>query len=327
VTNQDPAVLIDELAGGYLAARCVHVAANLGLADAIGDEPRELTLVAADLGVDRDALERVVRYLASRGVFDLRDGVATNNDPSRLLRAGDPAGLLPLIRMLGLQIIWDAVGSLEDTVRTGRAGATFHDPDGFFGYLGTHEAESRVYDAGMTAMTERRIARILPHYDFTPFQVIADIGGGRGHLLRAVLDLAPDAHGILFDRPHVVDGAVPDDRVTIRPGDFFEGPMPEADVYLLSNIIHDWDDEAARTILHGVHVAAKPGSTLLLFEYLVPDDAGPFDASEIDAYMLALVSGRERRRQEYETLLADSGWRLTRTIATDSQTILEAKPA
>jgi hypothetical protein len=212
-------------------------------------------------------------------------------------------------------------------VRTGRAGATFHDPSGFFAYLETHPDESRAYDAGMTAMTERRIDRILPAYDFARFGVIADIGGGRGHLIRAVLDRTPSATGILFDQGHVADAALSHDRMTVRTGSFFDDPLPAADAYVLSNIIHDWGDDEAIAILRAVRTAADPGSVLLLFEFVVPDDSGPFDASDIDVYMLALVTGRERRLTEYADLLDRAGWRLVRTVPTASQTIIEAEPA
>ena len=323
----DPADLVGELAGAYLGSRCLHVVADLGLADAVGDGPRELASLADELGVDEAALGRVIRHLASLGVFDFHDDTVRPNAASRLLRSDDPSGLLPMTRMLALPIIWDSIRSLEDSVRTGRAGTTFHDPDGFFAYLDRHPQESRIYDEGMTSMTRRRIERIVPNYDFSGFGVIADVGGGRGHLLRAILDRTPGATGILFDRAQVVDGLDPGDRMTVQAGSFFDGRVPTADAYLLSNIIHDWDDDSAIAVLTAIRSAAKATSRLLLFEFVVPDDAGPFDASDIDVWMLALVSGRERRLTEYRTLLDRTGWSLLRTIPTESQTILEAATA
>src|SRR4051812_17604913 len=142
-------------------SRCLHVAVNLDLADAVTDDPRELAQVAHEVGADPGALARVVRHLAALGVFEFRAGRIWHNEPSRLLRTDDPSGLSPLIRMEALPVIWESFGSLEAAVRTGRPGTTFVDPGGFFPYLDAHPDESRVYDRGMTAMTVRRIARTV----------------------------------------------------------------------------------------------------------------------------------------------------------------------
>ncbi len=327
MADVSPDALIGELAESYLNSRCVHVAANLGIADVLSDDPRPVAEVAKTLGVDPTALGRVLRHLASLGVFAFEEAGVRNNDASEVLRSDSPSGLLPLTRMLGLPIIWQSLESLEDTVRTGRPGATFHDPAGFFGYLDTHPDESHVYDEGMTAMTVRRIARTIPHYDFSRFGGVADVGGGRGHLLRAVLDAVPAARGILVDRAQVVKDLPPHDRITVQPGSFFTDQLPAADCYLLSNIIHDWADDEALAILRAVRAAAPQDATLLLFEFVVPDDADEFEASDIDLWMLSLVGGRERTLDEYADLLQQAGWRLTRAVPTEVQTIIEAMPS
>jgi len=326
VSEMEPSELVGSLAEGYLGSRCLHVVANLGVADLVSDEPRRLSEIAGDLGVDAPSLGRVVRHLASLGVFEVKDAEVWHNQASRLLRHDDPQGLLPLTRMLGLPVIWDSFKSLEDAVRTGRPGTTFHDPEGFFAYLDSHLDESEVYDQGMTAMTRRRIDKLVPCYDFSGFDVIADIGGGRGHLLRAVLEQAPGARGVLFDRADVA-GGLNLDRISVQTGSFFADPLPAADCYLLSNIIHDWSDTEAVDILQAVRAAAGPASTLLLFEFVIPEDAGEFEASDIDVFMLALVGGRERTLDEYSRLLEAGGWRLQRAVSTPSQDILEAVPA
>jgi hypothetical protein len=326
VTAQDPGDLIGSLAEAYVNSRCLHVAANLGVADILTDEPRTLAAVARELDVEPTALGRLLRHLASLGVFAMHADNVWNNEASTFLRAGHPDGLLPLTRMLALPIMWDSFGALDQAVRTGRPGARFHDPEGFFAYLDAHPAESDVYDEGMAAMTTRRIARTIPHYDFSGFRVVADIGGGGGHLLRAVLDSAPQARGVLFDREQVLNGVAPSDRVSLHPGSFLADPLPAADCYLLSNIIHDWSDDDAVTILRAVRQAAPEDSTLLLFEFVIPEDPGEFEASDIDVYMLALVGGRERSLPEYDELLTKAGWRLQRSVPTPVQSILEAVP-
>jgi hypothetical protein len=117
-----------------------------------------------------------------------------------------------------------------------------------------------------------------------------------------------------------------DDRIVVQPGDFFSDPLPAAECYLLSNIVHDWGDREAAAILNALRAASLRDSRLLLFEFVVPEDAEPFEASDIDVFMLALVSGRERTLKEYEQLLAATGWNLANAIPTPSQTIIEAIP-
>jgi len=156
--------------------------------------------------------------------------------------------------------------------------------------------------------------------------VIADIGGGRGHLLSAVLEQTPEAHGVLFDRAQVAGQLEDTDRISVHVGSFLTDPLPAADCYLLSNIIHDWSDADALTILTAVRAAASPTSTLVLIEFVIPDDPGQFAATDIDVDMLALVGGRERTLAEYTELLAASGWQLQRKVTTPSQDILEAVP-
>jgi hypothetical protein len=321
-----PSDLVGSLMGAFVDSRCLHVAVNLGVPEAVSDEPRILQDIAHETGVDASALGRLLRHLAALGIFAMRGDQVWHNDASRLLLDKDPGGLAPLIRMMGLPVLWDSFGRLEDAVRTGRPGTTFVDPNGFFAYLDAHPDESALYDQGMTSMTTRRISRVVPSYDFTDFTVIADIGGGRGHLLRAVLEQTPGARGVLFDRAQVAGQLKDTDRITVQVGSFLTDPLPAADCYLLSNIIHDWSDADALTILSAVRAAASPTSTLLLIEFVVPDDAAEFEATDIDVDMLALVGGRERTLAEYTELLSSSGWQLQRKVTTPSQDILEARP-
>ncbi len=322
--GDDPVQLVGSLMAGFVDSRCLHVVANLGMADAVGEEPVSIAELATELGVDAGSLSRLLRHLVTLGLFSVHGDRVAHSEASRLLRSDHPLGLLKTAQLMALPIIWNSVRHLEDAVRTGQPGTLFHDQRGFFGYLSDHPDESAVYDRGMTSMTRRRIAAQVPAFDFSSFRVIADIGGGRGHLIEAILEQTPGAHGIVFDQAHVVKDAVLHDRMTAMAGSFFVDPLPEADCYVLSNIVHDWADDEACAILRAVRQAAGTDSTLLLMEFVVPEGDEGFEATDIDIDMLILVGGRERTEREYDELLASTGWRLARTIPTERQSLLEA---
>ena len=146
---------------------------------------------------------------------------------------------------------------------------------GVWGYLSTDANASRVFDDAMTGKAHGQIAGVIAVHDFSATPTIADIGGGRGHLLRAILDKAPSAKGVLFDQPHVVDQAEASERMTRQGGDFFKDTLPACDLYLLMEVIHDWDDDHARQILSRIRASASPGARVLLIEALIPESDEP----------------------------------------------------
>src|SRR5947208_9716012 len=182
-------------------SRCLHVIAELGIADLIGDQPQSTDALAKSAGTQPQPLYRVLRLLASVGIFEWKHGVWHHTDASRFLRSDHPESLRDYVRMLGLPAFWSAFGYLDHSLRTGKSAFAKHHPEGVFGYLVSHPEESRIFDAAMTSKSHRDIAAILPAYDFSRFGTIADIAGGRGHLLRAILKSSPKTQGILFDQP------------------------------------------------------------------------------------------------------------------------------
>jgi hypothetical protein len=174
------------------------------------------------------------------------------------------------------------------------------------------------------------IPAVVAAYDFEPFRVIADIGGGRGHLLQAVLERSAAARGILFELPHVIaDSAhIASPRLRLDGGDFFVDPLPVADAYLLMEVIHDWTDERAAQILAAIRRAAPKHARLLIIETVVLDEPGPHFGKTLDVIMLAITGGRERTASEYEALVNTAGFRFSRVIQTRSQhSIVEATVA
>ena len=251
-------------------------------------------------------------------MFATREGMVSHTPASRLLRADHPQSLRSLVRMFGLPFNQGAYGFLEHSLRTGRPAVEKVAPAGMFTYLADRPEEARIFGEAMTAKAHGHVASILGAYDFSGFHVIGDIGGGHGHLLRAVLERTPAARGVLFDLPNVL-GEVADlasERLALQPGDFFRDPLPACDAYLLMEVIHDWGDEEATAILEAVRAAAPAHARLLVIEQLVPEEPGPHWAKTLDVLMLAVTGGLQRTGREYEALLTSSGFRLERLIDT-----------
>ncbi len=303
----NPFATIQQIAGGYCLPRCLHVVADLGVADALDEMPRTAADLAAAVGANPDALARVLRLLAAYGVFEMRGGMIHHSSASRLLRDDHPQSMRAFARMFGLPLNWAIFGQMGYAVRTGLPAVTEVHPDGFWAYLTHHPEEGRVFNAAIVAT-----------YDFSKYGSVSDIGGGRGHLLHAVLDAVPTARGVLFDLPHVIEEAadIASDRLTLQAGDFFHDTLPHCDAYLLMEIIHDWGDDESVAILRAVRAAAPPHATVLLIETLVPDDPEPDWSKMLDIHMLTLLGGRQRTRQEYAALLDQAGFRFQREIDT-----------
>ena len=330
-TPPSPAnIQLMQLTTACWTSRCLHVIAELGVADAIADRPQSTEALAKTTGTQPHALYRVLRLLASVGIFEWKDGAWGHTDASRFLRSDDPGSLRDYVRMLGLPVFWSAFGDLDHSLRTGESAFTRQHPEGVFRYLAQHPEESRIFDAAMTSKSHRDIAAILPAYDFTQFATIADIAGGRGHLLRAMLKGSPKAQGILFDQPHVVAGVTPekDEKLTAIGGDFFADSMPKADAYLLMNIIHDWPDAESARILSAIRQAMPPHARVLIIETIIPSTPGPHLSKELDIAMMALPGGMERTLEEYAALASSSALRLQRVVQTMSPySILEMAAA
>jgi O-methyltransferase len=320
-TAPSPAnIQLMQLATACWASRCLHVVAELGVADAIGDQSQSTEALAQATATQPQALYRVLRLLASVGVFEWKNGTWNHTEASRFLRSDHPESLRDYIRMLGLPVFWSAFEDLEHSLRTGECAFAKRHPEGVFGYLAKHPKESRIFDSAMTSKSHRDIAAILPAYDFSQFATIADIAGGRGHLLRAILKNSPRTQGILFDQPHVVAEIAPENggKLTVVGGDFFTDSMPKADAYLLMNIIHDWPDAESIKILSAIRRDMPPHARVLIIETLVPPTPERHLSKELDIAMMALPGGMERTREEYAGLASICALRLQLIVETMS---------
>jgi hypothetical protein len=321
-----PAKIIRDLAKAHIAARCLHVAASFGVADAIREGPATATEIAGRTGLDPDAADRILRLLAAHGVFTAEPSGYSHNAASRLLCSDHPHSLHSYVTMTGMPAFWNRFTELGATARTGRPAVDWR---GLLAYFEQHPDEAAHFNAAMVAKSQVLLPAVAEAYDFTAFQTIADIGGGRGHLLSAVLERAPGASGILFDLPQVVAETQRDQplspRVTVAGGDFFADRLPAADAYLLMDLLHDWSDTDAGRILTAVRAAMRPHARVLIIETLVPETPGPHFGKTLDIIMLAVTGGRERSSTAYAELLASAGLHLERVVPTRSEySIVEA---
>lgn len=328
MAEANPQETLQQMAGGYCLPRCLHVVADLGVADELaGDASRTVAQLAAAVGADADALGRVMRLLSAHSVFTSTSGGYAHSAASRLLRTDHPQSMRAFVRMFGLRSNWDIFGALDHSVRTGRPAADQVLPGGFWGYLAEHPEASAIFGEAMGTKAQAHVPRIISAYDWSRRERIGDIGGGRGHLLCAVLEAAPQATGVLFDLPQVVasSAGIASARLAVQPGDFFKDSLPECDTYLLMEVVHDWADAEAVAIVAAIRMAARPQAKLLLIEQIVPDDAGPHWTKFLDIHMMAFFGARQRTRQEYEALLRSGGFAFNREIETGAGiSILEA---
>jgi hypothetical protein len=314
---REPAEIVAELARAHIAARCLHVIADCGAADAIGSSGATPAEIAARTGFNADALDRMLRLLAAHGIFARdADGRYRHSPASRLLQSDDPGSLRAYVRMNGMRAMLDRYTELDHTARVGRPR---QDWTSLLDHLAAHPEESAIFNAAMVSKSRTVLPAVAAAYDFSGFNTIADIGGGRGHLLALVLERTPQTTGVLFELPHVIADAKPTPRLSLQAGDFFTDALPVADAYLLMDLLHDWDDADAARILAAVRRAAHAASRVLIVETLVPDAPGPHLAKSLDITMLAVTGGRERTEAQHAALLASAGFRLVRVLPTASQ--------
>lgn len=290
-------------------------AARLGLFDAMPGTPAEL---AQELKLDEEGVQRLLRACAAAGAVKIdRDGTCERTRTGDLLTSDHPRSLKPLAVMLGDPAHWESWGQLEHSVRTGRpASEKALGVSNVFDHYAAHPAEAERFNDGMTAISRSVTQDIARHYDFSQAKRIVDVGGGHGYLLSAALQGAPQARGTLYDLADVVAGADPLEkgRIDKVAGSFFQSVPAGGDVYLMKNILHDWNDSQCVEILTNLRKAMSPDSRLVLVEALVGDN--PSAADFMNLHMLVMNGGKERTKQEFEHLLAHAGLQLEQVIPT-----------
>lgn len=324
--------LVRQLAASQYLVRGLHVVAELGVADAVGEAVVPIAAVAAKVGADADALARILRLLASRGVFVVGEGGVAHSSASRFLRKDHPASLDSFVRMFAQPVQWQSAAELMYSARTGEAAVTRAFPDGgFWGYFAANPEDEAVFGQAMAAKSAVQISDLLATHDFSRYRRIVDVGGGEGHFLRALLAQHPGVEGVLFDLPSVVERARragDNARLSLVGGNFFETPLPSGDAIVLMEVLHDWDDAHCARILEAVRRAAAPGTKLLVIEIEMTTGDGPDWPKLLDIVMLAVFAARQRTNSEYSALLEANGFAVTGQTSTPAgMTVIEAVPA
>jgi hypothetical protein len=325
VLGDHPHLRMLQLITGRWISQALQAIATLGVADHLAAGPLAALALAQATGAHADALERLLRALASVGVFTIDGEGRYGLTPlGATLQSDAPMSLRAYARVTGLPSIWSAWGDIVHTARTGESAFEHVHGKNVFEYLAQHPDEATLFDEAMTSISSGVTPAVLASFDFSPFQTIVDVGGGRGHLLAGILAAQPRASGILFDLPHLANRARDylaqtgvAGRCTVESGDFFEAVPRGGDLYLAKHVLHDWDDRRCICILENCRRAMREGSRLLVIEVVIPAGPEPHFGKLMDLEMLLLgAGGRERTAAQLEALLARAGLEMQRVVAT-----------
>ncbi len=331
-SNPPPAEVMFRMITGFWVSQIIGVAARLNIAEHLLGGAKSAEELARLTGADASALFRVLRAAASLGVFQLGADDRFSLTPlGETLRSGVPGSMREMAIMQTSKGHWLPWGKLEDAVRTGQPQAVATLGCELFEHYATAPEEAAAFSGAMGNLSALVASEVAAHVDTSGLTRAVDIGGAEGTLISALLAKNPSLEGIVFDLPHVTATAEAKlgalgllGRCTVVAGDFFKS-VPSADLYILKQILHDWNDEQAATILRNCVKAMTPHGRIAIVEMVIPDDRSPTPAQLMDVNMLAILPGRERTQAEYSRLLANAGLRVERLVATHSPfQILEA---
>ncbi|MEG3897055.1 MULTISPECIES: methyltransferase [unclassified Microcoleus] len=322
-----PQLAMLQMASGYWVSQSIYVAAKLGIADLLKDSPKSCDELATATGTNARSLYRLLRALASLGVFaETQPHHFTLTPVAACLQTDVPGSLRALAIMLGEEN-YRAWGNLRHGVQTG--GSPFEQVYGMniFEYYAQNLEPAKIFDEAMTNFSALKSAAIAASYDFSSIQTLVDVGGGQGLLIASILKSNPTMKGILFDRPYVIENAKPFieaegvlERCQLAAGNFFESVPEGGDAYILKHIIHDWDDERAIAILKQCHKVMPANGKVLVAEQVIPPGNEPFMGKLLDLNMLVMAPGGcERTQAEYRALFETAGFKLTRIVPTQEE--------
>ncbi|MBV9216591.1 MAG: methyltransferase [Acidobacteria bacterium] len=326
-----------QIATGFFPAQAIFVVTKLRIPELLADGPKTSADLATATDTDERSLYRVLRAIASIGVFEeLPDRSFANTPVSETLCADHPNSARDMVLWMLEEPHWRVYGELLYSVQTGKTAwdKVYGEPV-FASLFGSQKELGTVFNKAMASFSRQTIPAILAAYDFSGANTIADIAGGYGHLLGAVLKEYSDKRGVLFEVAPVLEGAPAmldtygvRDRVELVEGDFTEAIPVKADIYMLKHIIHDWYDDKCQTILSNIRNEMPGGAKVLIIDAIIPPPGEPHFSKFLDLEMLMLPGGMERTAAEFESLLDASGFKMTQIIPTPSPiSIVEAVKA
>jgi hypothetical protein len=331
--NPPPYVALLNMIIGNWISGAIAAAARLKIADYVGEAPTSTTEIATKAGAHEPSLFRLMRGLASVGIFAEQSPRKFVHTPlSQFLRTDHPNSMRDVADMLGSDFAYRPWEQLHASVLTGKPAFELMYGTDHWSYFKAHPDANDLFNRAMTGIAASMHHAAMEAYDFSRFESLIDVGGGHGHLLASILKANPSMRGSVYDQAHVIGGAAPmykslgvSDRAGAMAGSFFESipahpgnVAPGKSAYIMSHILHDWNDEQCLTILTLARAAAKPGTTLLVFDAVIPPGNNPDFGKLMDLNMMALITGRERTADEFRELLGKTGFRVTRIVPTKS---------
>lgn len=319
VPTENPIETILRIGAGLWQSRALWAAARLRIADGVGDAPATVEEIAGKTGTRPDMLERLLNALAAIGIFARgEDGRYAHSDLSRLLRSDHPLSQRAFVEAVFGNEHYEGWGAIDQSVRTGETGFSRHYGSDVFAYFTANPEAGQLFSEAMTATTRLMEAVLLATYRPPSFTLAVDVGGSQGTLIAGLLGAEPEARGILFDLPDLIERVRPNlanDRIEAIGGDFFKR-VPEADLYLLKLILHDWTDAQSEAILGNIRKAIRPGGHVVIIESILPETVQPHPGYFMDLNMMVMTGGRERKASEYGAMLEKTGFRLEKVVPT-----------
>ena len=328
-----PHAQVIQMATGHWLSKIIYTAVKLDIADRLADGPKSAEELAGPTGLHAPSLHRLMRTLAGFGLLTENDNKEfALTTLGETLKTGAPGSARSTILTFCGPTFLRAFDEIGHSLETGQTGfeKAFGMP--IFDYFAQHPDEASMFSESMVGFHGGETPAVAAAYDFSGFDTIVDVGGATGNMLSAILSRHAGPRGVLFDMAHVVADAPAfleksgvSDRVTMESGSFFESVPEGGDAYIVSHIIHDWNEEQCLTILGNIRRAMKPESKLLIVEFVLPEGDTPHLGKLADMIMLVVPGGQERTPAEYDDLLTKAGFKMTRVVPTESPvSIVEA---
>jgi O-methyltransferase domain/Dimerisation domain len=331
--NPEPSLQMLQMMIGGIVAQSISVAAELGIADLLAKSPQTAAQLATATNADPAMLFRLLRFLASLGVFQQGANAEWSLTPlAETLRSEVPGSMRAGARMLGRMSA--VTPKLLENVRTGQCAYRLAFGKPIFEDLSGKPEDAAIFDAAMSSFHGPETDAVLNAYSYEGISVLADIGCGSGAVMAATLQRYPAMRGILYDQAHVIERTVRNmqaaglaDRCTLTRGNFFQSVPAGADAYTMRHILHDWSDELCIQILRNIRKVIPDSGRLLVVEAVVPDGNDASPSKLFDMIMMMFPDGMERTEEQFRTIFKASGFTLAHITPTQSPVaVIEARP-